>query len=542
MPRRKYRALYSGHRYDTYEEAVADNASWRLAKRLKEQTDAIKPTYIGGSPIQSRAKFWAQEPIVAHAVDSVANLYGINPVLLKARLDHEGFTDAAIQKQNSYITSGKVSSIPRGYDLLSSTRFNGANDFGTDDIATYIENGSIKLNNKKRWYNTGIREIYEKPENMYSSRWSQNEHQRDINYAQGWDVADNMGLTAAGLKMFRDIAAKDFPNASNSELDRYAAAYYNRGVVGGKQWVKRGANPNEYRINKRFGGRVTFKNGGRWTKLLSNILHNTGGNHLTVNTRYTGSYKYGEPDIKHRNTGVNHKYLYAGNAADNNRDLVSLYLGEDTIGVKKLRRDKYVLGDKSYDADFFEGKILPIKKDGKPYSVRPEMKDYFDGLIENDRTFRLNLENIEFDEDTFGKQTLDNVRHAVAKPIKGKDGKYYLRVSKYWDLAGSLPGGRIIDWANPGNPFVLEQTIPLDFDDTYTKENYILNNAIRNKRQYGGRISLKHGGIHINPANRGKFTATMKRTGKTASQLAHSKNPLTRKRAIFALNARKWKH
>ena len=48
--------------------------------------------------------------------------------------------------------------------------------------------------------------------------------------------------------------------------------------------------------------------------------------------------------------------------------------------------------------------------------------------------------------------------------------------------------------------------------------------------------------IHINPANRGKFNATKKRTGKTTEELAHSKNPLTRKRAIFALNARKWKH
>lgn len=48
--------------------------------------------------------------------------------------------------------------------------------------------------------------------------------------------------------------------------------------------------------------------------------------------------------------------------------------------------------------------------------------------------------------------------------------------------------------------------------------------------------------IHINPANRGKFNATKKRTGKTTEELAHSKNPLTRKRAIFALNSRKWKH
>lgn len=50
------------------------------------------------------------------------------------------------------------------------------------------------------------------------------------------------------------------------------------------------------------------------------------------------------------------------------------------------------------------------------------------------------------------------------------------------------------------------------------------------------------GSIHIKPENRGKFTATKKRTGKTTEELTHSKNPLTRKRAIFAQNARKWKH
>lgn len=53
----------------------------------------------------------------------------------------------------------------------------------------------------------------------------------------------------------------------------------------------------------------------------------------------------------------------------------------------------------------------------------------------------------------------------------------------------------------------------------------------------GGKMS-----IHIKPKNRGKFNATKKRTGKTTEELTHSKNPLTRKRAIFAQNAKKWKH
>lgn len=49
-------------------------------------------------------------------------------------------------------------------------------------------------------------------------------------------------------------------------------------------------------------------------------------------------------------------------------------------------------------------------------------------------------------------------------------------------------------------------------------------------------------GININPKNKGKFTKTKQRTGKSTAELKHSKNPLTRKRATFAENAKKWKH
>lgn len=46
--------------------------------------------------------------------------------------------------------------------------------------------------------------------------------------------------------------------------------------------------------------------------------------------------------------------------------------------------------------------------------------------------------------------------------------------------------------------------------------------------------------IKIKKKNIGAFTATKKRTGKTTEQLTHSKNSLTRKRAIFAQNAARW--
>lgn len=50
----------------------------------------------------------------------------------------------------------------------------------------------------------------------------------------------------------------------------------------------------------------------------------------------------------------------------------------------------------------------------------------------------------------------------------------------------------------------------------------------------------RKGGIHINPANKGKFNALKARTGKTTAELKNSPNPLTRKRATFAANAKQW--
>lgn len=55
----------------------------------------------------------------------------------------------------------------------------------------------------------------------------------------------------------------------------------------------------------------------------------------------------------------------------------------------------------------------------------------------------------------------------------------------------------------------------------------VINEAIKNA-------------IHIKPENKGKFTATKKATGKSTEELTHSKNPITKKRAIFAQNAKRW--
>ena len=52
--------------------------------------------------------------------------------------------------------------------------------------------------------------------------------------------------------------------------------------------------------------------------------------------------------------------------------------------------------------------------------------------------------------------------------------------------------------------------------------------------------SLVGENIEIKPENKGKFNATKKATGKSTEELTHSKNPITKKRAIFAQNVKRW--
>ena len=84
--------------------------------------------------------------------------------------------------------------------------------------------------------------------------------------------------------------------------------------------------------------------------------------------------------------------------------------------------------------------------------------------------------------------------------------------------------------------------------DKNTPQTYVDNNMYGDNRNNSNlsvsdtAITRKGGEIHIKPENKGKFNATKARTGKTTEELTHSSNPITRKRAIFALNASHWKH
>lgn len=77
-----------------------------------------------------------------------------------------------------------------------------------------------------------------------------------------------------------------------------------------------------------------------------------------------------------------------------------------------------------------------------------------------------------------------------------------------------------------------------DGHDNAVTEDYINEAVARSIRKV--LMEKDNKGIEIDPENKGKFNATKKRTGKSTEELTHSKNPLTRKRSVFAQNAKKW--
>ena len=231
----KYKAKYSGRIYANRNDAINDNVSYLKAKRLTEQTNKIPLRYIGGTPNKARAEFWRQEPVMQHAVDSIAGRYGISSDALKYRLNAEGFVDDQISYRNYALKNNGI--IFRGYENLHD--YSPGISFGLDDARDYIDSGKVQLINEK-WYDA----------NDFI-----NEQGRTTHPVNGETTADNIGIMAAHLKYFKEQAKKDYPNTNENDLNRYALAYYNRGIEGGRKWVKSGAKGYNYKRSLEEGGK-----------------------------------------------------------------------------------------------------------------------------------------------------------------------------------------------------------------------------------------------------------------------------------------------
>lgn len=212
---------------DGYSKSLMPDGSLAV-KDVDKKGTPIKPSYIGGTTKQARDKYWEQAPIMRHAVDSIANVYGISPKVLRNRLDKEGYTDEQIHHNNNTLGNTETDrETNRSYSNYSKLHergglYEGTSRYGLDDVFTYIEQG----------------DVVPTPDTNYSDHYFINEHGRKTHAVSGETTKDNIDLTAATLKFMRDKAAKDFPNASRIFLDEAAGVYYNRGTTGGKKYMK----------------------------------------------------------------------------------------------------------------------------------------------------------------------------------------------------------------------------------------------------------------------------------------------------------------
>lgn len=152
-----------------------------------------------------------------------------------------------------------------------------------------------------------------------------------------------------------------------------------------------------------------------------------------------------------------------------------------------------------------------------------------EGNINRLNNFQSNANSFDTLADTWGSTALGT---GFSNSYIGKDGWFSTKAKR--------KANNLRKQLNEANLFALDTLQNNANNITETA----MNNLEANYAALGGFLNQYSdgGSIYIKPENRGKFNATKKRTGKTTEELTHSKNPLTRKRAIFAQNAAKWKH
>lgn len=152
-----------------------------------------------------------------------------------------------------------------------------------------------------------------------------------------------------------------------------------------------------------------------------------------------------------------------------------------------------------------------------------------EGNINRLNNFQSDANSFDTLADTWGNTALGT---GFSNSYIGKDGWFSTKAKR--------KANNLREQLNEANLFALD-TLQNNADNI---TETTMNNLEANYAALGGFLNQysNGGSIHIKPENRGKFNATKKRTGKTTEELTHSKNPLTRKRAIFALNSAKWKH
>ena len=202
-------------------------------------------------------------------------------------------------------------------------------------------------------------------------------------------------------------------------------------------------------------------------------------------------------------------------------------------------------------------------KDGKAYIYRP-LFDNNDPLFydSGNRDVYIDVATHEVGHhfnDPFDKNLTRGQREALdintGYQKNGHDEYYKERMSDTWAMKYLLYKTGIYDSRGTDNVtpeqigklremypnLRLFQQMPSD-ESLATMLNLVADAGAEQYDVLEANLAKSGGKIHIKPENRGKFTALKKRTGHSASWFKAHGTPAQKKMAVFALNARKWKH
>ncbi len=218
---------------------------------------------------------------------------------------------------------------------------------------------------------------------------------------------------------------------------------------------------------------------------------------------------------------------------------------DDERSAVLIRKER--IEDGGYDE---EGKRLKDKFHVKYTLPRDgydkKMKKIYVNLFENYRCDNplLNEEDVAMGATTtFGSDGNNGsgqfIQPLATKPIKKQEHIYQPKTIQITEeQLDAIREATTTFGMTPQGNAMGDMTPPGVFNDAETN-----NHKDMMKKSFSGyKWNVNEEGIHIKEKNKGKFTATKKKTGKSTEELTHSKNPLTRKRAIFAQNAKKWHH
>lgn len=270
-----------------------------------------------------------------------------------------------------------------------------------------------------------------------------------------------------------------------------------------------------------------------------------------------------------------HKTIYT-NPKDAQR-AASLYhtnytVGDKNLSVKDLESTQWYRKPKSWDDKGVSGFMTPANN--RATILRPEDSNTW--AHEGRHQLDADIRNVDFDE--FSSFSLDEGFSGKDLPaITVKPDEYNLLNQVYTkdvplaEKVATNSENRFQLWndlyQNLGrvpsieelNQFILNQNRFQLYRDMLFGNGYIdhrtrmnalfhperVKNVMIEVKRTGGivkRVESGKSGIHIKPENRGKFTSLKKRTGKSSTWYKEHGTPAQKKMAVFALNAKKWKH